>query len=73
MRGGGVAVAKPQQIEKRAPDAEIPWIASGARGVIGAGLSLRSPPPRIIFSSSARFGAERRRVRSWGRPPRDGT
>ena len=27
MRGGGVAVAKPQQIEKRAPDAEIPLSA----------------------------------------------
>jgi amino acid adenylation domain-containing protein len=27
MRGGGVAVAKPQQIEKRTPDAEIPLSA----------------------------------------------
>jgi len=27
MRGGGVAAAKPQQIEKRAPDAEIPLSA----------------------------------------------
>ncbi|WP_066825791.1 non-ribosomal peptide synthetase [Sphingomonas mali] len=27
MRGGGVAVAKPQQIEKRAPDTEIPLSA----------------------------------------------
>jgi amino acid adenylation domain-containing protein len=27
MRGGGVALAKPQQIEKRAPDAEIPLSA----------------------------------------------